>query len=142
MSILTGYSYVRRVLLATIRDKGSCACPRCLIPKSRFHCTGLLRDLAARFSQARTYLVDKIKLAWQAIYVLGRPLKGTTAESLLKDKSLVPTLVRLLLVSDCYLTTPLRTLFVSNYHLWDSTCTQFWWSIFCMSSSWEFSSLF
>ena len=90
-----------------------------------FHRVGLVRDLAARISQARTYLLDKIRLARHAIYVLGQPLKGVTVETLLKDESLVPTLVRLLFISDRNLTTPLRILFVSDYHLWDSICTQF-----------------
>ena len=91
-----------------------------------FHHTGFLRDLAARLSQARTYLVDKIKLVRHVIYVLGQPLKGTTAETILKEQSLVPTLVRILFVSCSYLTASLRTLFASDYHPWDSNYTQCW----------------
>jgi hypothetical protein len=44
-----------RVLLATIRDKGYCPCPRCLIPKKSFDKMGLIHDLRARISTARTY---------------------------------------------------------------------------------------
>ena len=106
MHLLSGHWLVWRVLLATIWDKGCCPCPRCLIPKSNLHCTGFLKDLAVRFSLARTYLVDKVKLAQQAIYMLGQPLKGTTAETILKDKFLVPTLVRILFGSRGDFTSP------------------------------------
>ncbi|KAH0827364.1 hypothetical protein J3R83DRAFT_4009 [Lanmaoa asiatica] len=57
-----------------------------------FHCTGFIRDLAARISNARTYLHEKIAFAQHAIYEHGRPLKGTTIETILKTESLVPTL--------------------------------------------------
>ena len=106
MRLLSGHLLIWRVLLATIRDKGHCPCPRCLIPKSNLHHTGFLKDLAARFSLARTYLVDKVKLAQQAIYVLGQPLKGTTAETILKDESLVLMLVRILFGSRGDFTSP------------------------------------
>ena len=84
-----------RVLLATIRDKGYCPCPRCIIPKSKFWQVGWWNDIKARVSQARTYVQDKIIAARDAIYRLGAPIKGVAVERLLKDCSLVPTLVSL-----------------------------------------------
>ncbi|KIK17394.1 hypothetical protein PISMIDRAFT_32062, partial [Pisolithus microcarpus 441] len=39
--------YPEKVLLATIRDKGECLCPRCLLPRGYFSRLGLLSDLAA-----------------------------------------------------------------------------------------------
>lgn len=33
------------MILATLRDKGNCPCPRCLIPKLNFHRLGFLTDL-------------------------------------------------------------------------------------------------
>ena len=33
-----------RALLATIRDKGLCPCPWCLVPKSKLDQTGMKRD--------------------------------------------------------------------------------------------------
>ena len=84
-----------RVLLATIRDKGLCPCPRCMIPKSKFLQVGWWNDIKARVSQARTYMQDKVVAARHAIYRLGVPIKGVTVEHLLKDYSLVPTLVSL-----------------------------------------------
>ena len=108
-----------RVLLATIRDKGHCPCPRCLVPKLIFHRTGFVRNFVARLSRARTYFVEKVTAARQAVYVLGRPLKGITVETILKSESLVPTLVHTLPVDWCYSTSDLvmhhRTLFVSDY---------------------------
>ena len=82
-----------RVLLATIRDKGYCPCPWCIIPKSKFWQVGWWNDIKARVSQAHTYMQDKIVVARDAIYQLGAPIKGVTVERLLKDCSLVPTLV-------------------------------------------------
>jgi len=84
-----------RVLLATIRDKGYCPCPRCIILKSEFSEVGRWNDIKARVSQARTYMQDKILAARDAIYRLGALIKGVTVERLLKDCSLVPTLVSL-----------------------------------------------
>ncbi|KAG2744407.1 hypothetical protein P692DRAFT_201656837, partial [Suillus brevipes Sb2] len=37
--------YPEKVLIATIKDMGSCPCPRCLIPKSSFDLLGLCRDM-------------------------------------------------------------------------------------------------
>ena len=48
----------------------------------------------ARLTCARSYLRDKICAAIHAIYKLGNPIKGTVVEKLLKNLSLVPTLVK------------------------------------------------
>ena len=82
-----------RVLLATIRDKGICPCPRCLIPRTEFHRLGLLSDMSHRTSQIHTYMWDKVAAARNAIYKLGSPIKGTVPEAHLKATSLVPTFV-------------------------------------------------
>ena len=44
-------------------------------------------------SQVRSYLRNKVASAREAIYNLGMPIKGAAVERLLKDYSLVPTLV-------------------------------------------------
>lgn len=82
-----------RALLATIRDKGNCPCPRCLIPKTEFHRLGLLSDISHRISKIRSYLHDKVTAARAAIYNGGAPIKGSVLEAYLKENSLVPTLV-------------------------------------------------
>ena len=73
--MLSRYWTVWRVILATIWDKGHCPCPCCLMPKRMFCHTRLIRDLATRLSHAQTYLIDKLTLTHQAIYMLSRPLK-------------------------------------------------------------------
>ena len=82
-----------RVRITTIRDKGLYPCPRCLLPKSSFHCLGSLSDLKRRLSYARTYLREMVCAARRKIYELGNPIKGTAVKRILKDKSLVSTLV-------------------------------------------------
>ena len=87
------YDMGLRILLATIRNKGHCPCPQCLIPKSCFSHTSLWNDIKAQISQACTYMQSKIISARDAIYQHGAPIKGAVVEHLLKDSSLVPTLV-------------------------------------------------
>ena len=83
-----------RVIITTIRDKGFCPCPRCNLPKASFNRLGFHTDFMARLTCARSYLRDKICTAIHAIYKLGNPIKGTVVETLLKNLSLVPTLVK------------------------------------------------
>lgn len=80
-------------MLATIRDKGRCPCPRCFIPASRFDHLGWLADAAARVKNARRYLANKIIAARNSIYKHGVSIKGVAVEALLKEFSLVPTVV-------------------------------------------------
>lgn len=80
-----------RVLLATIQDKGICPCPQCLIPKSNFYQVGFLSDISARLSHIHTHFQQKVLNAQQAIYKLGKPLKGMAV--ILKAYLLVPTVV-------------------------------------------------
>jgi hypothetical protein len=57
---------------------------------------GLVRDLRARITKARTYLSDKIARARDFIYKLGKPITGAAVERLLKAQSLIPTIVCIL----------------------------------------------
>jgi hypothetical protein len=84
-----------RVLLATIRDKGYCPCPRCLIPKKSFDKMGLIHDLRARISTARTYFWNKVKGARNLIYNLGLAVSNKRIDTILQEFSLVPTIVSL-----------------------------------------------
>ena len=95
-----------RVLLATIRDKGLCPCPRCLVHHSRLDRMGLRRDMANRVKQVRVYLAEQVESARNYIYNLGRPITGTNVQNLLKETSGVPTVVchntiRYLLIHEC-----------------------------------------
>ena len=82
-----------RVLLATIRDKGLCPCPRCLVPKSKLDQTGTKHDSNFRLKNACTYLLDQVRAARDAIYRLGMAIAGAVVDRLLKVTSSVPTVV-------------------------------------------------
>ncbi|KIK14700.1 hypothetical protein PISMIDRAFT_17112 [Pisolithus microcarpus 441] len=84
--------YPEKALLATIRDKGECPCPRCLLPKGNFSRLGLLSDLATRTANIRQYFCNRVIAARDAIYKLGAPIKGAALEQFLKGMLLVPTL--------------------------------------------------
>ncbi|KIL62599.1 hypothetical protein M378DRAFT_12683 [Amanita muscaria Koide BX008] len=90
--ILTyGADYPEKVLLATMRDKGCCPCPRCLIPKTRVDQSGRGNDAQFRLSHPRRYMPQLVNRARDFIYVMGYPISGTAVDNLLKETSLVPT---------------------------------------------------
>jgi hypothetical protein len=89
-----GLITICRVLLATVRDKGLCPCPRCLIRKVDIDKVGQKRDSRDRITKARTYLSDVIRTARRFIYDLGFNIDSAAVERVLKPQSLVPTLVR------------------------------------------------
>jgi hypothetical protein len=80
------------VLLATIRNKGLCPCPRCLVSKSELDRLGLRRDISIRINKFREYAADKVDIARKAIYNLAKAIHSTVVEDLLKSFSGVPTL--------------------------------------------------
>ncbi|KAF8890440.1 hypothetical protein BD779DRAFT_1438607 [Infundibulicybe gibba] len=84
--------YPEKVLLAAIRDKGGCPCPRCLVQMSKTDRMGFARDLQSRISGARTYLWDKITTARNLIYNRGYAVASRAVENILQPWSLVPTL--------------------------------------------------
>ena len=84
---------LERALLATIRDKGLCPCPRCLVPKSKLDQTGTKHDNKFRLRNHRTYLSDHVLIARNAIYKSAAAIAGAIVNRLLKATSSVPTLV-------------------------------------------------
>ncbi|KAI0070884.1 hypothetical protein K474DRAFT_1687288 [Panus rudis PR-1116 ss-1] len=86
--------YPEKVLLATIRNLGSCPCPRCTISIDQILEMGMKRDDTRREKQARQ---DDHTFRWDAnrahehIYENGRGVKSTVVENLLGKKSYVPT---------------------------------------------------
>lgn len=82
------------MLLASIRDKGRCPCPRCLIPLTRVDKLGTVEDINQRKKLAR---VDdenkrgKVAKARDHIYRRNVAVDNDAVEKLLKDQSLVPT---------------------------------------------------
>lgn len=82
-----------RVLIATIKDMGSCPCPRCLLPKASFDLLGLLRDTRNRLASLRTYCLESVAKARTFIYSLGNTVNGSKVQVILGDGSWVPTVV-------------------------------------------------
>ena len=86
-----------RVLIATIRDKGGCPCPRCLIPKQYLPGLGATSDTKLRTEQLRsdtTQRRGKIIQARDFIYNKGYVVNSKNVDNLLKEESYVPTEVR------------------------------------------------
>ncbi len=86
---------MRRVLIATIRDKGRCPCPRCQVT---FDCIALLGEDSDRVLRAeqrhRTEDVQEtIRAARNLIYKDGYVVNSDRVDALLQSTSLVPTLV-------------------------------------------------
>lgn len=82
---------LNRVLLATIRSKGLCPCPRCLVSKSDLDRLGLRRDISIRIDKFREFMADTVKIAQRAIYNLAKSIHSTAVKDLLKSFSGVPT---------------------------------------------------
>jgi hypothetical protein len=82
-----------RVLLATIRDKGLCPCPRCLVPESKLDQLGLIADTKGRITKVRKYPADSVREVRKVIYEDGKPIRGAAVQRCLKATSTVPTIV-------------------------------------------------
>ncbi|KAF8960115.1 hypothetical protein BDZ97DRAFT_1922371 [Flammula alnicola] len=86
--------YPEKVLLATIRNLGSCPCPTCLIPKEKIPEVGQKLDNRCRTT---TRHVDDechhwtVKIAREFIYEKDKGVKSAAVERLLAKESLVPT---------------------------------------------------
>jgi hypothetical protein len=82
-----------RVLIATIKDMGSCPCPRCFVPKASFDLLGLFRDMRDRLANIRTYCLTEVIKARGFIYKLGNTVDGSKVQTTLGEGSWVPTVV-------------------------------------------------
>ena len=89
-----------RVLIAAIRDKGLCPCPRCYLPQADIFKMGHKRDLARRSESRLGFLRiwseglrARITKARDLIYNSGLGVVSAAVERVLKPWSLVPTLV-------------------------------------------------
>ncbi|KIM76449.1 hypothetical protein PILCRDRAFT_12697 [Piloderma croceum F 1598] len=60
--------YPEKVLLASVRDKGVCPCPRCLVRKADIHKLGQKIDSRNRLSKTRQYVGHIIKSASLHLY--------------------------------------------------------------------------
>ncbi|KAG1901203.1 uncharacterized protein F5891DRAFT_1187899 [Suillus fuscotomentosus] len=84
--------YPEKVLIATIKDMGSCPCPRCLTPKSMFTSLGLLSDMRSRISSLRVYVATNVIRAREFIYQGGNTVDGKKVEETLGGGSWAPIL--------------------------------------------------
>jgi len=82
-----------RVLLATIRDKGNCPCPRCLVPKEQLNRMGQKQDIKFRLKNQQKFLLNQIQTARRWIYEKAQSITSQVVEHLLKPSSSVPTMV-------------------------------------------------
>ncbi|KAI0064190.1 hypothetical protein BV25DRAFT_1800682 [Artomyces pyxidatus] len=85
--------YPEKILLASIRNLGSCPCPRCLVPLSRVHLIGTETDMAERNTKARiddSQRQRKIAEARKLIYKKNLQVSSDAVEAWLQEESLVP----------------------------------------------------
>lgn len=90
-----------RILIASIRDKGQCPCPRCLTPFAEVEKIGTPEDMERRLRLTRladdTYR-EKVKRARNLIYKKNHAVSSDEVEKLLQSTSLTPTNVRQFLI--------------------------------------------
>lgn len=72
-----------------MKDMGTCACPRCLTPKSLFGSLGMKSCL----DNLRVYAIATVIRAREYIYNEGNTVDGSKVERTLGDGSWVPTIV-------------------------------------------------
>ncbi|KDQ32506.1 hypothetical protein PLEOSDRAFT_1012017, partial [Pleurotus ostreatus PC15] len=83
--------YPEKVLIATIRDKGMCPCPRCLVSKAALDKMGLRRDRTMR-ETLRRIPMNLVERARNFIYRTALPIGGAAVNNLLKASSSIPVL--------------------------------------------------
>lgn len=97
-----------RVLLAMIKDMGSCPCPRCFTPKASFDLLGLFRDMQDRVNNIRTYCLATVSKAREFIYREGNTVDGSKVQATLGEGSWVPTVVSAFVVNSLFISTLFR----------------------------------
>ncbi|KZP09584.1 hypothetical protein FIBSPDRAFT_759740, partial [Athelia psychrophila] len=86
--------YPEKILIASIRDKGQCPCPRCLTPFSEVEKMGTPEDTERRLQLTRVADEDhrsKIKRARDLIFKKNHAVSSDEVENLLQPTSLTPT---------------------------------------------------
>lgn len=104
--LLSSLPYIRsldcsRTLIATIKDFGSCPCPRCLIPIDQIQAIGREEDRKLREESCRrddAQRQKKVDDARRSLYDEGYAITGDHVDGLLKEESLVPTKVIILVL--------------------------------------------
>jgi hypothetical protein len=82
--------------VSCVRNGGTCLCPRCLIPRNRVQNLGMTLDMKQRQTlarvddESRTRLIERAR---EIIYRKNYAVDTDAVEAILKEQSLVPTLV-------------------------------------------------
>ncbi|KAG2336252.1 hypothetical protein BDR05DRAFT_978825 [Suillus weaverae] len=84
--------YPEKVLIATIKDMGSCPCPHCFVLKVSFGFLGLFRDMRDRVASLRAYSLARVSEACDLIYQWGNTVDGSKVQMTLRQGSWVPTM--------------------------------------------------
>ncbi|TFK61425.1 hypothetical protein BDN72DRAFT_904115 [Pluteus cervinus] len=86
--------YKEKVLIVTIKDFGTCACPRCKVPTEDFWKAGMASDMKARMDLVRLDDEErrqKVNSALQLVYEKGYVVDSKRVDKFLKAESLIPT---------------------------------------------------
>ena len=93
--------------MAIIRDQGRCPCVRCLVTTPQISALGTTEDRTLRQTKPQVESEERqqrVKDARDKLYREGYVITGEHVDGVLKDESLVPTQVRVLLINRlCYL---------------------------------------
>lgn len=133
----------RRTLVAAIRDKGLCPCPRCLVKFDEIPNLGTPVDNKIRSERVRRdddARQQAVEAARKLIYEDGYVVNSERVEELLKETSLIPTVVR---ARHQYhfvysLTRDPRTPSGRACVTRPLTSIVFWWLTCCTSLNWVF----
>ncbi|KAG2060721.1 hypothetical protein BDR06DRAFT_986857 [Suillus hirtellus] len=108
--------YPENVLIATIKDMGSCPCPHCLTPKNVFTSLGLRKDMKSRLQNLRVYITTNVVRAREYIYQWGNTVDGTKVEEMLGEGSWVPVVNKFVEKLGALGLDPFRMLIVDFMH--------------------------
>ncbi|KAG2049202.1 hypothetical protein BDR06DRAFT_1012311 [Suillus hirtellus] len=86
------FGNLMKVLIAAIKDMGSCACPHCLTLKSKFGSLGLIKDMKSQMINLQVYATTKVIQACEFIYKYGNTVDGSKVEHTLGEGSWIPTM--------------------------------------------------
>ncbi|KAI0667060.1 hypothetical protein C8Q78DRAFT_1140637 [Trametes maxima] len=85
--------YPEKMLIATLRDKGRCPCPHCLVMFNTVHEVGTSGDRDGRCLNTRETIIqqdERVQEARKIIYNDGYVVNSDRVEELLREHSLVP----------------------------------------------------
>ncbi|KAF9455660.1 hypothetical protein BDZ94DRAFT_1179515 [Collybia nuda] len=84
--------YPEKAILATIRERGLCPCPRCMVEKKKIDKMGQKNDIKARDKNPRTFMANLVQKARNCFYQLGYSIASKIVDATLKPFSLMSTM--------------------------------------------------